>query len=57
MNRAPIILGIALIIAAIAPGRAQTTATAAPTEQTRSCSRFRLMRHSNPLLPSKPPTV
>ena len=33
MNRAPIILGIALIIAAIAPGRAQTTATAAPTEQ------------------------
>lgn len=34
MNRAPIILAIALVIAAIAPGRAQTTATAAPMEQT-----------------------
>lgn len=34
MNRAPIILGIALVIAAIAPGRAETTATAAPVEQT-----------------------
>lgn len=33
MNRAAIILGIALITAAIAPGRTQTTATAAPAEQ------------------------
>lgn len=34
MNRAPIVLGIALLIAAIAPARADMTATAAPVEQT-----------------------
>lgn len=34
MNRAPIILGIALLIAALAPGRADMAATAAPVEQT-----------------------
>ncbi|MFR4973230.1 MAG: hypothetical protein ACLUB2_07510 [Butyricicoccus pullicaecorum] len=56
MNRAPIILGIALIIAAIAPD-AQTTATAAPTEQNAVVQQIPLDAAQQSTTLSKPPTV